>query len=99
MSKNVASHGGNTKNSWLSPPGLKKKEELFCWLFPCKSSSTATPHMQLFGGVDGRQGKEHSRSEAALEHTHIQCNPKVNVSIKSYINAHHVPVHQKRSQG
>lgn len=55
--------------------------------------------MQLLGGVDGRGGKERSHSEAAMEQTHSQRNPKVNVSIKSYINAHHVPEHREPSQG
>lgn len=53
--------------------------------------------LQMFEGVDGRQWKVHSGSEAALEHMH--CNPKVNVSFKSYINAHRVPVHHTGSQG
>lgn len=50
----------------------------------------------MFEGVDGQQWKEHSHSEAALEHMHH--NPKVNVSIKSYISAHTVPVYHKGSQ-
>lgn len=42
MSKNVASHGGNTKNSWLSPPGLKKKKSYCVSYF--LASPVALPH-------------------------------------------------------